>query len=181
MMLEKTQCMLNFNQQPPELRMLKEYLKKLAFRYTKLGAPHYPYNVEPEQLSEIISGITLLSKNRKKLNLLEIGVARGMTTRFIAEHIERKNLDVAFYCLDTFSSFTSEDLDWEIKHRGKAKSDLVGFAYNDFEIWANNFSEFKFVNAIKCDASDFDFSNIAGGIDFVFLDVDLYKPTFCLQ
>ena len=160
-----------------EFKILKEYIKKLVFRHTKLGVPRYSYNVEPEQLAEIISGIVSLSKNREKLNLLEIGVARGMTTRFIAEHIVRNKLAANFYCLDTFSSFTKSDLDHEIQQRGKDPSELNGFAYNDFQIWKRNFSEFEFIKAIKCDVGQFDFSNVVGGIDLVFLDVDLYLPT----
>ncbi|MBO9477710.1 class I SAM-dependent methyltransferase [Shimia sp. R11_0] len=157
--------------------MIKEFIKKLAFRHTNFGAPKYSYNIEPEQLAEIISSIVALSKRGHPLNLLEIGVARGMTTRFIAEHIEKNRLDVAFYCLDTFSSFTAEDVDYEIQNRGKSRGELAGFSYNDFETWKRNFSEYDFVKAIQCDVADFDFAEIEGGIDFVFLDVDLYQPT----
>ena len=112
------------------------------------------------------------------MNIFEIGVARGMTTRFIAEHIKSADTPINFYCLDTFSSFTEGDLDYEIKYRGKSSRELVGFGYNDFEIWKRNFSDYDFVKAIQCDAGSFDFSNIDGGVDFVFLDVDLYQPTF---
>ena len=58
-----------------------------------------------------------------------------------------------------------------------ALSELSGFAYNDFEVWKRNFSKFEFINAIQCDAGKFDFQKIEGGVDFVFLDVDLYQPT----
>lgn len=156
---------------------MKEFLKKIAFRYTSFGAPKYEYNIEPEQLAEIISSIVHLGKNNKNLNLFEIGVARGMTTRFIAEHVARNRLNAKFYCLDTFSSFTTDDLNFETAHRGKSLSELNGFAYNDFEVWKRNFSKYKFIHAIQCDASKFDFQMIEGGIDFVFLDVDLYQPT----
>lgn len=158
-------------------RHFKEFSKKMAFRYTKFGAPRYEYNIEPIQLSEIISSITSLEKRKDNLNLLEIGVARGMTTRFIAQHITKSRLNANFYCLDTFSSFTTEDLNFEKEHRGKSLNDLYGFAYNDFEVWKRNFSGFEFITAIQCDASKFDFETIDGGIDFVFLDVDLYRPT----
>lgn len=156
---------------------MKEFLKNIAFRYTKLGAPKYEYNVEPEQLAEIISSIVHLGKKKNNLNLLEIGVARGMTTRFIAEHVQRNNLTTKFYCLDTFSSFTTDDLNFETTHREKNLNELRGFGYNDFEVWKQNFSKFEFANAIQCDAGKFNFHKIEGGIDFVFLDVDLYQPT----
>ena len=156
---------------------VKEFLKKVAFRYSKLGAPRYEYNLEPSQLAEIVSSLSLLCEQSKKINILEIGVARGMPTRFIVEHINTSGYKVDFFCLDTFSSFTEDDKEYELKKRGKVKRDLMGFSYNDFFVWKKNFKEYPFVKPIKCDAGDFDFSVIEGGIDFIFLDVDLYQPT----
>lgn len=156
---------------------MKEFLKTIAFRYTKFGAPRYSYNVEPAQLAEIVTSLNTLGKLRDKLNIFEIGLARGMTTRFIVEHVRKSGLSVNFYCLDTFSSFTEADLEYETKHRGKTLGELAGFKYNDYETWKSNFAEFDFVNAIQCDASTFDFSKVEGGVDFMFLDVDLYQPT----
>ena len=155
---------------------MKEFIKKLVFRFTSLGAPKYPYNIEPIQLASIIQYIDLLRKNNKKIKLFEIGVARGMTSRFICEHIKRENIVCDFYCIDTFSSFVEKDIKYEIEKRGKTHNELMGFSYNDFNVWKKNFSSFDFVIPIQKDASEFDFSNIKD-IDFIFLDVDLYKPT----
>jgi len=159
------------------VNQMNEFLKKLAYRYTNLGTPSYAYNLEPLQLAEIISSIVSLSGKKDHLVLLEIGVARGMTTRFISEHISLNRLEVEYYCLDTFSSFTQEDLEFEEAHRGKSLSELRGFSYNDFSTWKRNFSKFPFINAIQCDVGNFDFGCIPNGIDFVLLDVDLYLPT----
>ena len=155
---------------------MKELIKKIAFRYLKLGAPKYPYNIEPIQLASIIFAINKLKKNKENIKIFEIGVARGMTSRFICEHIKREGINCDFYCLDTFSSFEEGDIKYEIENRGKSRQELTGFAYNDFEVWKKNFSEFSFVNPIQIDASKFNFSEI-GEVDFIFLDVDLYKPT----
>ena len=156
---------------------LREFFKKIVFQYTKFGAPSYEYNIEPAQLCEIISSIDKVCSEGREAQIFEIGVAKGQTTRFIAEHIKKSNLKVNFYCLDTFASFTEKDLNFEVEQRGKNKRDLYGFAYNDFQIWARNFSSFKFVKPIKIDVSEFDFSKIFGGVDFIFLDCDLYLPT----
>ena len=125
------------------MKLVKEFVKKLAFRYTKFGKPNYPYNVEPIQLSTIIMEIERL----KDFDgcICEIGVARGMTTRFIAEHIryqkiENKNM---YFALDTFNSFIGSDLTYEIDKRGKSLRDLRGFEYNSFEKWKNNFSKLQ--------------------------------------
>jgi len=155
---------------------VKELIKKIVFRYSKFGAPKYSYNIEPIQLASIIFAIDKLKKNKKNIKIFEIGVARGMTSRFICEHVKREEINCDFYCLDTFSSFEEEDIKYEIENRGKSRQELIGFSYNDFEVWKKNFSEFNFVIPIQIDASKFNFSEI-GKVDFVFLDVDLYRPT----
>lgn len=156
---------------------MKELAKKIVFRYTSMGVPKYPYNIEPIQLAEIVKGIDFTLKNNSiKGSLVEIGVARGLTSRFIVEHCLNNGYSNDFYCLDTFSSFTENDIVYEVDKRGKSRSELVGFAYNSFEIWKRNFSKYNFVKPIKCDASSFDFSKISP-ISFCFLDVDLYLPT----
>ena len=78
--------------------------------------------------------------------------------------------------MDTFSSFTKKDVEYEIKERKKKKSELIGFSYNDFEKWKNNFRNYDFVEAIQADVKQFDFEKIKP-IKFAILDVDLYLPT----
>ena len=158
------------------MKSTKELFKKLVFRYTKFGRPYYPYNVEPIQLSIIINEIEKL----KDLNgcICEIGVARGMTTRFIAEHIRNQNIEEKnmVFAIDTFNSFIESDLSFEVDKRGKSLKDLKGFEYNSFDVWKNNFSEFNFVKAIQADCSDFEYQSVSP-IKVCFIDVDLYLPT----
>jgi len=52
---------------------------------------------------------------------------------------------------------------------------LNAFAYNDFDIWKKNFSQFPFVKPIKADCAEFDYREIAP-LKLSFLDVDLYLP-----
>lgn len=150
--------------------------KKIAFKYTNFGAPRYVYNVEPIQLAAIIYELERLKDIPG--NILEIGVARGMTTRFICEHIKNSSSIVPFkfFALDTFDSFTKKDIDWEVSQRGKLKNELSGFSYNDFTKWKSNFEEFRFLEAVQADCSTFDYA-VVGPIKFAFLDVDLYLPT----
>ena len=155
--------------------ILTEHIKKFIFRHTNFAKPKYEYNVEPAQLSELIKSIDALA-SVKKNTIVEIGVARGMTTRFLAEHISLNNYNVDYFCIDTFSSFIDEDINHEVEIRNKNKEDLLGFTYNDYSKWKKNFQEYKFIKPIKCDCSTFDFSSIAP-INLCFLDVDLYLPT----
>jgi len=154
---------------------LIENIKKLTFKYTNFAKPKYEYNVEPAQLSELIKSIDE-SASIKKTTIVEIGVARGMTTKFLAEHISLQSYNVDYYCIDTFSSFVDKDIDFEVNKRNKSRKDLLGFSYNDYLKWSKNFQEYSFIKPIKHDCSTFDFSSIAP-IDLCFLDVDLYLPT----
>ncbi len=151
-----------------------ENFKKLAFRHLGLGKPEYRYNVEPIQLATVINKI----EETRDLpgSIVEIGVARGQTTRFIAEHVAQQGIKVKMYALDTFSSFVDDDVRVEVEQRGKKARDLEGFGYNDFDVWKKNFEQFEFVTPIRADAKEFDFSSIAP-IKVAFLDVDLYQPT----
>jgi hypothetical protein len=153
-----------------------EFLKKIIFRFTNLANPKYDYNIEPAQLLELLTSIDNFASKTQKSCIVEIGVARGMTTRFLSEHISLKNYNVEYYCIDTFSSFTDKDLKFEVKKRGKNTKELIGFAYNDYKKWKINFKKFSFIKPIKHDCSTFDFSTIAP-INLCFLDVDLYLPT----
>jgi O-methyltransferase len=150
-------------------------MKKMVFRYTTLGVPEYRFNLEPIQLATLVFEIERLKHTIG--SIVEIGVARGLTTRFLCEHFVKTgctNQDL--YAIDTFSSFLAHDLDYEVEHRGKKKADLEGnFGYNDFAIWKKNFRAFPFVKAIQSDCATFDYSTIAP-IKLALLDVDLYLP-----
>merc|ERR1712167_5076 len=111
-------------------------------------------------------------------NIVEIGVARGLTTRFICEHIRSSGYSesLKYFALDTFSSFTKQDVDFEVDMRGKSRGEIVGFGYNNFDVWSKNFLEFDFLKPIKADCSTYDYQLI-GPLKLAFLDVDLYLPT----
>ncbi len=162
---------------PSILNSLKEFAKGIVFRHTSLAAPTYRYNIEPIQLAYLVTEIERLK--HQKANVVEIGVARGLTTRFLAQHIKNQKLDsqgVKLFAIDTFDSFTEQDLEFEVRNRGKALEDLVAFNYNDFDVWKGNFTDFDFVVPVKADCSAVDYAKL-GPIAVAFLDVDLYLPT----
>ena len=119
-------------------KKLTELIKRLIFRHTNFAKPSYKYNVEPAQLSELIKSIDRLATGRKN-TIVEIGVARGMTTRFLAEHISLNSYNVDYFCMDTFSSFIDKDINYEVEKRNKNKKDLLAFKYNDYSKWKKNF------------------------------------------
>lgn len=154
-----------------------ELLKKAAFRHTSLGKPRYPYNIEPIQLATLVLEIERL----KDVNgaIVEIGVARGMTSRFICEHLLKSGyVNQRMIAIDTFSSFVPEHVEYEIKQRNETRKREIGsmFSYNDYEVWKRNFKEFPFMTVYQSDCAKFDYASIAP-IKVTFLDVDLYLPT----
>lgn len=154
---------------------LRNFAMRLAFRYTRLGAPEYPYIVEPIQLATFVSEIERLKDVQG--SILEVGVAWGMTSRFICEHLSLCGRAwEKFYAIDTFDSFQPKDVDFEVKHRGKTRAQVSGFDYLNFAAWKRNFRRFKFLTAFEADCSAFDYSRVAP-IKLAFLDVDLYLPT----
>ena len=112
------------------LKPVKETLKAIAFKHLGLGAPSYPYCIEPIQLATLINEFERVKEAQGCV--IEIGVARGMTSRFIAEHIKNQKLadKTIYYAIDTFESFTKADLEYEVQSRGKDLLDLRGFEYN---------------------------------------------------
>jgi predicted O-methyltransferase YrrM len=153
---------------------LRELWKKLIFRHTPFGAPTYPYTSDPIELALLVMEMERLRTDSGVI--LEVGVARGMTTRFLAEHSRRSTND-KIIALDTFASFTKRDLDYEIKYRGKRAAEMIGFGYNDFARWKRNFGDLlSIVTPIQADCAEFDYSTL-GPIKLAYLDVDLYLPT----
>jgi len=120
------------------VKTLKEAAKTVVFRHTSLAAPTYRYNIEPIQLAYLIIEIERLKAVPG--NIVEIGVARGLTTRFLAQHIKNQKMDqtTKLYAVDTFDSFTEADLAFEVNNRGKALEELTAFTYNDYEVWKKN-------------------------------------------
>ena len=158
------------------IKSLKETTKAFVFKHTKFAAPSYRYNIEPIQLTYLINEIEKFKD--VKGSVIEIGVARGLTTRFLCEHIRKQKIEdtTTLYAIDTFDSFTQADLDFEVRERGKAMAELTAFGYNDFAVWSKNFADFPFVIPVKADCSAVDYSALSP-IKLVFLDVDLYLPT----
>lgn len=156
-------------------KVLRELAKAFIFRHTRFGAPRYPYLIEPIQLATIINE---LERTRDLPGaILEVGVARGMTTRFMCEHLIRSGrTSEPLYAIDTFESFKEDHLKFETAVRGKCREELAAFSYNDFDTWSKNFKQFPFVIPCKADCATFDYSSISP-IKFALLDVDLYLPT----
>lgn len=158
--------------------MIKKYLiekiKYVVFNFTWLGKPRYPYNICPMHLSSMV--LDLDASKSYKGGILEIGVARGMTTMFLNEYLSNIGSVDPYYALDTFTSFDNDDINYEVKTWKKRKIDLIGFQYITYNAWIKNFKNYLNVKPIKCDCKNFDYK-ILGKLKLCFIDVDLYLPT----
>jgi hypothetical protein len=156
-------------------RPICELAKKIAFRYTRLGVPDYPYIVEPIELATLVGELERVKPLRG--SILEVGVAWGQTTRFLCEHlVSSGRASEPYYAIDTFDSFCPRDVDFEVHYRGKTRAEVSGFGYLDFDVWKRNFRDYQFLTAFQADCATFDYSIIAP-IKLAFLDVDLYLAT----
>jgi len=164
---------------PSFSRQVSGWMKYAAYRLPvarDLVRPKYQLGMEPAQVHWLISGINDTKDNGG--SIVEVGVALGNTSVFLMEHLRKTGDQRTYYCLDTFSGFTQEDIDHEVKKRNKSDSRYGAFAYNDRDIFERNMrlagnSNFK---VIQGDASKFDWASIAP-IDVMLLDVDLYLTT----
>jgi len=153
---------------------LREFAKKIAFRHFGIGKPRYPFGIEPILLGRLLSHIERIDDPDQ--SLVEAGVASGMTTRFLVEHLRVLGKKNRIYAIDTFAGFIDEHAAFEVTHRAKSNRDMQVFKYNDYNIWKRNFQNFPAVVPIKSDIGEFDFSRVAP-IGLFLLDVDLYLPT----
>ena len=138
--------------------------------------PRYPYWVTPGTLSQMVQLINQLSTRSGAV--VEVGVARGITSVFLLEHLRTTEDPRPLIMIDTFSGFTKEDVYHEVRHRRRRKQDLSDFSYGSAKAVAADLDRLGYRNyqIIVEDCTVTDWSDI-GPIAALLLDVDLYRPT----
>lgn len=164
------------------LSWLTQPAKWIAYRapvLSDVSRPRYPYGLEPAQIAWLCNAI---SDTRGGSGcIVEVGVARGMTTTFLAEHMRLSGDQRPYFCIDTFGGFVESDVEHEVAVRKKDRSAYGAFSYNDVDIFRANMRKngYSNVECVVSDASKFDWSGIPQ-IDVMLLDVDLYLPTLAV-
>jgi predicted O-methyltransferase YrrM len=166
-------------EQPSLKRWLIERLKSWTYRSELLGglsAPDYEYGLQVSQLCAIAQAITETAGTEGRV--VEIGVARGMTTVFLNKHLDELGDRRPYLAIDTFSGFTSRDVDYEVAHRGKRREAFYGFTYNDAAVFRRNMARLGFdrVEVLKLDVNELRHDHL-GPVSVALLDVDLFRPT----
>ena len=159
----------------------RELAKKIAFRtpaLSFLSRPRYPYNLTPSQLAFLVSA---LDRTRGLAgNIVELGVARGMTTYFLNHHMSLTDDPRKYLCIDTFSGFVESDIAHEKRRKESEKNGpmptFAEYAYGEPEIFRKNMQEFGRVTVIQKDVNLLKLSDV-GAVSLALLDVDLYFPT----
>jgi hypothetical protein len=158
---------------------LTERLKRWAYRsefLATLSAPQYRYCLEVSELCAIADAIAATKGHQGRV--VEMGVARGMTTVFLNTHLDAMGDSRTYLAIDTFAGFTAEDIDFEVTHRGKNRRAYGGFAYNDEKVFRRNMARLGFdrVEVLKLDVNFLKQEDL-GTVSVAILDVDLYRPT----
>lgn len=138
--------------------------------------PRYPYWVTPGTLAQMVQLIN--QPSTRSGAVVEVGVARGITSVFLLEHLRTTEDPRPLIMIDTFSGFTEEDVHHEVRQRGRRKQDLSDFSYGSAKAVAGDLDRLGYQNhqIIVEDCTVIDWSTI-GPIAALLLDVDLYRPT----
>lgn len=160
-------------------RRLIERLKRWAYRselLAEISAPRYRYCLQVSELCAIAEAISATAGSEGRV--VEMGVARGMTTVFLNTHLDALKDKRQYLAIDTFSGFTSEDVDFEVTHRGKDRRAYFGFTYNDETVFRRNMAKLGFdrVEVLKLDVNDLEKEHLER-VSVALIDVDLYRPT----
>ena len=135
----------------------------------------YPLNLTVPQLCLVCQFVEKVRNTKGAV--AEVGVERGITTVFINKYMDAQKIEKKYYAIDTFSGFCPEDIQQE-------NPSLRRFYENHhFQVstkkwfdYTMNFNGIKRVVSIETDVNKFDLAKL-GVLSFVFLDVDLYRPT----
>jgi len=129
---------------------------------------------KPKQLEELASR---LLATKCEGAVVEVGCSQGWTTCYLVEAMREAAVERPYICIDTFSGFVKEDMEFEYEKRGKKESYEAGFVVNDKKWFDTSMQRagYRNVKSYKADASCFDYASIAP-IAYCLLDVDLYLP-----
>lgn len=160
----------------PILNLLRELRFRTPLRRFSPSFHAYDYMFSPAQLAFLVS---CLDDTRKVDGpIVEVGCALGKTTVYLDRHLTDVGDERRYLCVDTFSGFVPDDVEFEASKRNKTRSLLDGFSVNqkswfDLNLADNHITR---VSTFESDIKRFDLSSHAPRISFCLLDVDLYQP-----
>jgi predicted O-methyltransferase YrrM len=166
--------------------MLKEVATKIGKRayhemmlrgyFRKFWYPRYQFQYFPRQLCFLADCIDETASTDGAI--VEIGCAHGLTTTFLYEYMVDSGIDKEYYCIDTFSGFTTENIAVETQNRGKKHKYDGEFKNNNSKWFAESLAKrhISKVKILEADICKLDNNRLPDRISFCLLDVDLYQP-----
>jgi predicted O-methyltransferase YrrM len=155
---------------------LKDALVRSPWRRRVL--PRYVYNFDAAQLCFLCANLEQI--RGVSGSIVEIGVGGGETTLFLNSFLDAEKIEKPYLALDTFAGFAPEDVEFEVRQRGKRLSQYAGVAgyHVNKQAWVDatmRLNRVTRVRSIRADVNTFDLTTLAP-IAFCLLDVDLYRP-----
>jgi len=151
-------------------------IKKIGYHTPgqRLLFHQYDYMFSPGQLGFLCE--CLLGTNELSGPVVEIGCAGGSTTVYLNKYLDEIGSSRRYICVDTFSGFTSADIDVE-RERGKiAPYELVFKAYSKpYMLRTLQNNGVTRPEVYEADVNDFDFA-LLGRPSMCLVDVDLFRP-----
>jgi O-methyltransferase len=136
----------------------------------------YPYMYEPNQLIFLTECINAVRDVRGCF--VEAGCAYGATTIFLNRFMKSMAIDRDYFAIDTFSGFPANQVDHEVRERGKQLSHLKSLFSDNRKAWFDRtmaLNGLERIYSFEADVTSFDFMTVEP-IAFCLLDVDLYQP-----
>jgi SAM-dependent methyltransferase len=143
--------------------------------YTRQPFVRYPYMNSPSEIFELTTQLLSVAAAGA---VVEVGCNQGWTTCFLAEALMERGVKRDYVCIDTFTGFTPEDVEFEYRVRSKPAGLYDEcFLINDPDWLKASLSRFGYANVRveKADAKTFDYQRL-GEIAFALVDLDLYRP-----
>jgi O-methyltransferase len=157
--------------------VLASRVKGVLFRtpLRKFFFPRYAFNLAAHHLCFLCECLERM--RRVPGIILEVGCSTGATTVFLNKYMGARGIAKEYVAIDTFSGFVPEDVEYEVKERGKRFRDYTAFGVNRKEWFEGTMAMngIRGVRAIEADANSFDYPSL-GPVSFCLLDVDLYRP-----
>ncbi len=136
----------------------------------------YAYMFTPAQLAFLLR--CLEQTEHVPGAVVEIGCASGRTTVFLNKYLDELDSVRRYVCIDTFRGFTTDDVVFETRCRGKATHKLFGFRVNDKEWFDRNLTEngIERVSSFQGDIKTLNLAALVPRVSMCIIDVDLYLP-----
>lgn len=155
---------------------ISTFLKKIVIKYNLFGDyifPSYKGGLRPSQLYQIMKHIYETDSNQ--ISLIEVGIARGISTVFLEEALKYTQKKTNYFCLDTFSGFDKESVLLEKKISGN-KFSWDNYDYLNYDSYENAVIKKNLkLNLIKQEEYKKKLEDIK--FDVVILDVDTELAT----